>query len=125
MILYRPVGLKELELIAHFFGAACSGIEAPERDDPDFAAFESINREVFEAFPSPPYKPPLSDNWSPGSTTTSRLASGPISDYWRACRSSRAGGWARWTSSSAGCPDAVARSRTWNTARPRMPGTST
>jgi len=33
-----------------FFGAACSGIEAPERDDPDFAAFESINREVFEAF---------------------------------------------------------------------------
>src|SRR5258706_8711224 len=33
-----------------FFGAACSGIESPERDDPDFAAFEAINREVFEAF---------------------------------------------------------------------------
>jgi hypothetical protein len=33
-----------------FFGAACSGIESPEPDDPDFAAFEAINREVFEAF---------------------------------------------------------------------------
>jgi len=33
-----------------FFGAACSGIEAPERADPDFDAFEAINREVFEAF---------------------------------------------------------------------------
>ena len=33
-----------------FFGAACSGIEAPDRGDPEFAAFEAINREVFEAF---------------------------------------------------------------------------
>ena len=33
-----------------FFGAACSGIESPEPDHPDFAAFEAINREVFETF---------------------------------------------------------------------------
>ncbi len=33
-----------------FFGAACAGIEAPERGDPDFAQFEQINREVFEEF---------------------------------------------------------------------------
>jgi SAM-dependent methyltransferase len=35
---------------AAFFGAACSGLESPEPNDPDFAAFEAINREVFEAF---------------------------------------------------------------------------
>ena len=33
-----------------FFGSACSGIEAPERGESDFARFEQINREVFEAF---------------------------------------------------------------------------
>jgi SAM-dependent methyltransferase len=33
-----------------FFGAACAGVEAPERDDPEFAQFEAINREVFEQF---------------------------------------------------------------------------
>ncbi len=33
-----------------FFGAARAGIEAPEREDPDFAPFEQINREVFEEF---------------------------------------------------------------------------
>ena len=33
-----------------FFGAACSGIEAPKPGDPDYAAFEAINREVFDAF---------------------------------------------------------------------------
>ncbi len=33
-----------------YFGAACAGIEAPDRTDPDFVAFEAINREVFEAF---------------------------------------------------------------------------
>ena len=33
-----------------FFGAACSGIESPEAADPEFARFEAINREVFEAF---------------------------------------------------------------------------
>ena len=33
-----------------FFGAACAGIEAPARDDPDFCAFEALNRQVFEAF---------------------------------------------------------------------------
>jgi SAM-dependent methyltransferase len=35
---------------AAFIGAACSGIEAPEPSDPDFARFEAINLEVFEAF---------------------------------------------------------------------------
>jgi len=35
---------------AAFFGAACSGIESPEPSDPDFARFEAIQREVFEAF---------------------------------------------------------------------------
>jgi hypothetical protein len=33
-----------------FFGAACAGIEAPERTDRDFRRFEAINREVFDAF---------------------------------------------------------------------------
>ena len=33
-----------------FFGSACSGIEAPEREDSEFSQFEQINREVFEAF---------------------------------------------------------------------------
>jgi SAM-dependent methyltransferase len=33
-----------------FFGAACAGIEAPESSDADFAQFEAINREVFDAF---------------------------------------------------------------------------
>lgn len=32
-----------------FFGAACAGIEAPERDDPEFPRFEQINREAFAA----------------------------------------------------------------------------
>jgi len=33
-----------------FFGAACAGIEAPERTDRDFAQFEGFNRQVFDAF---------------------------------------------------------------------------
>lgn len=33
-----------------FFGAACAGIEAPERNEEDFPRFEEINREVFDAF---------------------------------------------------------------------------
>ncbi|MBZ0291029.1 MAG: class I SAM-dependent methyltransferase [Anaerolineae bacterium] len=33
-----------------FWGSAQSGIEAPEPDDPDFAPFQAINRDVFEAF---------------------------------------------------------------------------
>jgi ubiquinone/menaquinone biosynthesis C-methylase UbiE len=33
-----------------FFGAACSGIEAPEKEDGEFAEFENLNREVFDAF---------------------------------------------------------------------------
>lgn len=33
-----------------FFGAACAGVEAPERDDRDFSRFEEINRAVFTAF---------------------------------------------------------------------------
>jgi SAM-dependent methyltransferase len=33
-----------------FFGAACSGIEAPEKGDEDFAEFEKLNWEVFDAF---------------------------------------------------------------------------
>jgi len=33
-----------------FFGAACAGIEAPERGDPEYAEFEAINRQVFDAF---------------------------------------------------------------------------
>lgn len=33
-----------------FFGAACAGIEAPERTDQDFVQFEAVNREVFDAF---------------------------------------------------------------------------
>ncbi len=33
-----------------FLGAACAGIEAPARNDEDFAAFEALNRQVFEAF---------------------------------------------------------------------------
>ena len=35
---------------AAFFGAACAGIEAPERNDPDWAQFETLNRQVFDAF---------------------------------------------------------------------------
>ncbi|MBZ0301494.1 MAG: class I SAM-dependent methyltransferase [Anaerolineae bacterium] len=33
-----------------FWGSARSGIEAPGPDDPDFASFERINREVFATF---------------------------------------------------------------------------
>ena len=33
-----------------FFGAACAGIEAPERADKEFVEFEAINREVLDAF---------------------------------------------------------------------------
>jgi ubiquinone/menaquinone biosynthesis C-methylase UbiE len=33
-----------------FFGAACAAIEAPERHEPDFAQFEVLHREVFNAF---------------------------------------------------------------------------
>lgn len=33
-----------------FFGAACSGIEAPTRRDQEFSQFEAINREVFDTF---------------------------------------------------------------------------
>lgn len=33
-----------------FWGAARAGIEAPERHERDFARFEALNREVFEAF---------------------------------------------------------------------------
>jgi hypothetical protein len=33
-----------------FFGAACTWLEAPEPGDPEFGLFESLNREVFEAF---------------------------------------------------------------------------
>ncbi|MCP4358317.1 MAG: class I SAM-dependent methyltransferase [Chloroflexi bacterium] len=33
-----------------FFGAACAGIESPERNDEEFEQFERINREVFEEF---------------------------------------------------------------------------
>jgi SAM-dependent methyltransferase len=33
-----------------FFGAACAGIEAPSVGDADFAAFGTLNRQVFEAF---------------------------------------------------------------------------
>ena len=33
-----------------FFGAACAGLEAPAREDQDFAQFEAINREVFNSF---------------------------------------------------------------------------
>jgi SAM-dependent methyltransferase len=33
-----------------FFGAACAGIEAPRRGEPAFAAFDAINREVFDTF---------------------------------------------------------------------------
>jgi len=35
---------------AAFFGAACAGLEAPERGEAAFARFESLNREVFDAF---------------------------------------------------------------------------
>lgn len=35
---------------AAFFGAACSGIESPERSDHTFANFEVVNREVFDKF---------------------------------------------------------------------------
>jgi ubiquinone/menaquinone biosynthesis C-methylase UbiE len=33
-----------------FFGSACSGIEAPDRQDPEYSEFEAINREVFATF---------------------------------------------------------------------------
>jgi len=33
-----------------FFGAACAGMEAPEPHEGDFAHFEAINRDVFDAF---------------------------------------------------------------------------
>lgn len=33
-----------------FFGAARAGIEAPERDDRDFARVEEINRDIFDTF---------------------------------------------------------------------------
>ena len=35
-----------------FFGAACAGIEAPSPGAREFAQFEAINREVFDAFAS-------------------------------------------------------------------------
>jgi SAM-dependent methyltransferase len=43
-------GQSHMEDWTGFFGAARAGIEAPERTDPDFAQFEAINREVFDAF---------------------------------------------------------------------------
>lgn len=33
-----------------YFGAACSGVESPEPDDPEFKEFEAINRDAFENF---------------------------------------------------------------------------
>lgn len=33
-----------------FFGAACAGLEAPDRTDPEFFRFETLHREVFDAF---------------------------------------------------------------------------
>jgi SAM-dependent methyltransferase len=33
-----------------FWGAACAGIEAPEPDEPAFAPFEALNRDVFTTF---------------------------------------------------------------------------
>ena len=33
-----------------FFGTACTWLEAPEPGDPEFEQYESLNREVFEAF---------------------------------------------------------------------------
>lgn len=33
-----------------FFGAACAGIEAPERNDRDFGQFEVLNHQIFDAF---------------------------------------------------------------------------
>jgi SAM-dependent methyltransferase len=33
-----------------FFGAACAGLEAPERNDVNFVQFEILHREVFDAF---------------------------------------------------------------------------
>lgn len=33
-----------------FFGAACSGIEAPEMEDAEFPQFEKLNRDVFDTF---------------------------------------------------------------------------
>jgi SAM-dependent methyltransferase len=33
-----------------FWGAACAGIEAPEPDEPAFAQFEALNRDVFTTF---------------------------------------------------------------------------
>ena len=44
---YRQSQTEEWEA---FFGAACAGIESPEKTDPEFAQFEAINREVFDAF---------------------------------------------------------------------------
>ena len=33
-----------------FFGSACTWLEAPEPGDPEFGPYETLNREVFEAF---------------------------------------------------------------------------
>jgi len=33
-----------------FFGAACGGIESPERSDVEFPPFEQVNRELFDEF---------------------------------------------------------------------------
>jgi len=41
---------SQIEDWTTFFGAACAGIEAPERDDPGFMQFEALNREVFDVF---------------------------------------------------------------------------
>lgn len=41
---------SHMEGWTEFFGAACAGIEAPERHERDFAPFETLNREVFETF---------------------------------------------------------------------------
>lgn len=44
---YSNVIFEEWE---YFFGAACSGMEAPESDDPEFYEFKAIQREVFDKF---------------------------------------------------------------------------
>ena len=41
---------SQVEDWERFFGAACAGIEAPERTDKEYAAFEASNREGFDAF---------------------------------------------------------------------------
>ncbi len=43
-------GQTHIEDWTAFFGAACSGIEAPDHQDEEFGEFEAIQREVFDAF---------------------------------------------------------------------------